>query len=79
MKYALIFGLVLVVIWLWRSKRRAAVDNKSSQPTKKTDGQAKATEIVACELCSVHLPRAEALAGKQGLYCSIEHQQQADR
>ena len=78
MKYALILGFVLLVFWLWRSNRQAAVGSKTSK-SKKTDAKAEATEIVACELCRVHLPRADAIAGKRGLYCSIEHQQQADR
>ena len=79
MKYAIIFGFVLVVFWLWRSNRQVAVGNKSRKQQNKPDDQAVATEIVACALCGVHLPRAEALSGKRGLYCSIEHQQQADR
>ena len=79
MKYALIFGLVLVVFWLWRNNRQATVSNKSSKAQRKSDRDANATEIIACALCKVHLPHAEALAGKHGLYCSTEHLEQADR
>ena len=78
MKYGVIFGLVLVVFWLWRSNRQAIVSNKDDGSQRKPDTAIKTTEIVACALCNVHLPRADAFAGKRGLYCSTEHQQQAD-
>jgi uncharacterized protein len=72
MKYALIFGLLLVVFWLWRSPRQ-----KIARPPGAARQTAKSTEVVACALCQVHLPRAEALTGRYGLYCSAEHRQQA--
>lgn len=78
MKYALVLGLVLVVFWLWRSSRQSAVDDKKHSRThSKPASQEKATEIVACLVCQVHLPRSEALIGGQGFYCSAEHRQQA--
>ena len=78
MKYALVFGLVLVVFWLWRSSRQASAgDKKQTQTRPKAASLEKATEIVACQVCHVHLPRTEALAGSRGMYCSAEHRQQA--
>jgi uncharacterized protein len=78
MKYALVFGLVLVVFWLWRSSRQAGAGNKKQTPTsQKPTALGKTTEIVACQVCQVHLPRDEALTGRRGLYCSAEHRQQA--
>lgn len=74
MKYALIFGLAMVVFWLWRSSRQKMAPPPTSRPQ-----VAQATEVVACAVCSVHLPRIEAVAGKHGLYCSAAHRQQADR
>jgi uncharacterized protein len=73
MKYALMLGLVLLVFWLWRSSRQ-----KTSAPPANRPQPARTTEVVACAVCSVHLPRAEAVAGKHGLYCSAAHRQQAD-
>ncbi|MGH8832099.1 MAG: PP0621 family protein, partial [Polaromonas sp.] len=35
------------------------------------------TEMVACDVCQVHLPRSEALIGSKGIYCSDEHRRQA--
>lgn len=79
MKYALVLGLVLVVVWLWRSTRKSAADDKKqTRNPSKTASLGKATEIVACQVCQVHLPLNEALNGSQGFYCSAEHRQQAD-
>jgi uncharacterized protein len=32
---------------------------------------------VACAHCGIHLPRAEAVSGQKGLYCSTEHRSAA--
>ena len=78
MKYALVVGLVLVVFWLWRSSRQSAADDKKQpRPPSKPASLEKATEVVACQLCKVHLPRHEALTGGHGFYCSAEHRRQA--
>ena len=78
MKYALIFALVLVVFWLWRSSRHArASDKKQTPASQKPASLEKTTEVVACQVCHVHLPRNEALTGSRGMYCSAEHRQQA--
>lgn len=81
MKYLLILGLALVVFWLWQGKRRATLADKarSQQPNPTAArGQVQVTEIIACDVCSVHLPRAEALIGGRGVYCSDAHRRQAE-
>ena len=36
--------------------------------------------MVSCPVCSVHLPRGDAVAGADGrLYCSQEHRLTAER
>lgn len=77
MKYALVFGLVLVVFWLWRSARQSRVRDKNDNRPSSGDPQITTTQIVACKVCGLHLPHADALAGKHGLYCSSAHRQQA--
>jgi uncharacterized protein len=83
MKYLLIFGLTVAVIWLWQSKRRSSLTDKAkarppqAQPKKRAQ-QLPATEIVACDVCAVHLPQAEALIGGHGVYCSDAHRRQAE-
>lgn len=78
MKYLLVFTLVLVGLWLWRNNRRAdshQANKESARRPKPSPGLP--TEIVACDVCHVHLPRAEALTGPGGVYCSAAHRQQA--
>jgi uncharacterized protein len=78
MKYALVFAFVLAVFWLWRSNRSARVsDKKQDFASPKQTAAGKATEMVACRVCHVHLPLVEALTDSRGTYCSAEHRQQA--
>lgn len=66
MKYILVLiVVVLAVMWLTRS-RAPAVRREKPPP-------AGPQAMVACAHCGVHLPRAEAVAGAQGLYCSEAH------
>lgn len=77
MKYLLVIVLVLMVLWLWRSNRRAERQDKPpAQPAGRT-GQPP-TEVVACAVCAVHLPRSDALPGGNGFYCSDAHRRQAE-
>lgn len=77
MKFLLIIAVVLLAVWLWRSGRRsgAAPDTPPSKPTATPpDPQ----EMVRCAQCGVHLPRSDAVAGRKGVYCSVEHRQGAE-
>ncbi len=77
MKYLIVIVLALVVVWLWRGSRRGAQEDKPPRRTAGRPGKP-ATEIVACSVCAVHLPRSEALPGGHGFYCSDEHRRQAE-
>ena len=78
MKYLLVLLIAFVVIWIWKSNRRADISEKANATARKKPNKKMApTEIVACDVCGVHLPRAEALAGPGGIYCSAAHRQQA--
>ena len=76
MKYLVLVGVLLLVYFLWRSQRR------SEQVEKRQDASVPAAlpmDMVRCPVCSLHLPRADALAGSDGLlYCSAEHRQGAN-
>ncbi len=74
MKFLLIILVVLAVIWLWRSWRQATPPSKQPKPPT----AAAPLEMVRCTLCSVHLPVADAVAGKKGPYCCAEHRQRAE-
>jgi uncharacterized protein len=75
MKLGLILLVVLVTIWLWRSKRQSDPKLKQEQARAKVG---KPQEIVCCALCSVHVPSGDALQGKNGAYCSPEHLHRAE-
>ena len=79
MKYLLVFALVLVGLWLWRNNRRTDSHHANKEPTgRPAPPPGLPTEIVACDVCHVHLPRSEALTGPGGVYCSAAHRQQAE-
>jgi uncharacterized protein len=76
MKYLIVFVVVLVGVWLWRNSRRTELrDRKPARPPN-VSGPKQATEVVACAVCAVHLPRPDAVPGKHGLYCSDAHRRQ---
>ena len=77
MKYLLVITFVLVVFWLWRQKREARKDAAAPRAPRKAPPRS-ITEIVACEVCQVHLPRSEALIGGDGFYCSEAHRREAE-
>lgn len=80
MKYLLIAVLVLAVVWLWRQQRQARQNEAARESQRKAPRpSSELTPIVACQVCQVHLPRADALPGPQGFYCSDAHRRQAGR
>jgi uncharacterized protein len=76
MKYLLVTALIVVVFLLWRHNRQADRNEaqRSHPPTKPSR---EVTEVVACAVCQVHLPRSDALPGPKGFYCSDAHRRQA--
>ena len=75
MKYLLVVLLILVVFWLWQSGRKSLL--KAPRPAAKPADDPQITEVVACGVCHVHLPRSEALIGQGGFYCSEAHRREA--
>jgi uncharacterized protein len=77
MKYLLVAALVLVVFWLWRHNRETERNDAATRaPIPPKPGTAVA-EMVACEVCGLHLPKSEALIAGKGIYCSDAHRRQA--
>ncbi|HZY19800.1 MAG TPA: PP0621 family protein [Ramlibacter sp.] len=72
MKYLLLFALLVVAYAAWRGARARAIDE--GQPPRPPAAPALPQDMVRCPVCSVHLPRPEAVPGQSGrLYCSPEH------
>jgi len=65
MKYLLILGIVLGLVW-WFKRGRGS--DSPSNPT-----QASTETMVRCLHCDLHLPRTDAVQTKKGVYCCLEH------
>ena len=76
MKYLLVLAVVLVAAWLWRNNRRTERNEEAARTP--PPPAALPQDMVRCPVCSLHLPRADALAGPDGhLYCCAEHRRSA--
>ncbi len=75
MKYLLVLAVVLIAFYLWRNNRLTdrSDDAVPKPPTPKPHTPA---IMVACRACGTHLPDTEAVRGRDGTYCSVEHQRQ---
>ncbi|MDO9435817.1 PP0621 family protein [Hydrogenophaga sp.] len=73
MKYLLVLAVVMVAFYIWRNNRLE--DHRSRETRKPPPTKSLApTIMVACRQCGTHLPENEAVHGRQGVYCSAEHQ-----
>jgi uncharacterized protein len=71
MKYLVLVAVLLVVYAVWRSQRSAG---RKDPPAPPPEAAGLPQDMVRCPVCALHLPRAEALIGREGrLYCSQEH------
>lgn len=78
MKYLLVLAVVLAVIWFVRNHRPDRPAPKSRKDPPRQDTLAPPQDMVRCPICSLHLPRADALPGRDGrLYCCADHRAQA--
>ncbi|MGE0096768.1 MAG: PP0621 family protein [Hydrogenophaga sp.] len=72
MKYLLVLAVVLIAFYIWRNNRLTDRSEAAPKaPSRKPDTPA---IMVACLQCGTHLPDSEAVRGRDGAYCSIEHQ-----
>jgi uncharacterized protein len=75
MKYLLVLAVVLFAFYIWRNNRQT--DRSDAAAPKAPPGKPNPPAImVACLECGTHLPDTESVRGRQGAYCSIEHQRQ---
>lgn len=78
MKIAVILLAVLAAIWFFKASRRGADSSRKSPPKAPENSQVPALDMVRCHFCEIHLPRPDAIEGKKGSYCSVEHQRRAE-
>jgi uncharacterized protein len=74
MKYLLVVAVLLVAWLVWRSGRTRSEDRSAAAPPPAPPPVALPQDMVRCPVCSLHLPRPDALPGASGrFYCSPEH------
>ncbi len=75
MKFLLLLGLFLLVVWLVSRARRGStrVDPPQAPTEPPTVEEATREDIVACLHCGLHLPQSEALAAPDGWFCGQAH------
>jgi uncharacterized protein len=75
MKYLVLVAVLVIAYMVWRSNRvKGGAGTKPRDPGKGTGPQ----EMIACPVCGLHLPQADAVTGSNGLaYCSHEHRLRA--
>lgn len=75
MKYLFLLAILVVAYMIWRNNRIA---ERGGRPAAPRQAAAQPQDMVCCPVCSVHLPRSDAVAGASGqLYCSQEHRLRA--
>lgn len=73
MKYLVLLAVVLLVVWLWRGSRTQERQEKDAG-ARRRPAAPQQQEMIQCPVCSVHLPRSDALPGPDGqFYCCAEH------
>jgi len=74
MKYLLVLAVIIVAYLLWRAGRASARAEAAAAEPRPDGAPPLPQDMVRCPVCSLHLPRADALPGASGrLYCSPEH------
>jgi uncharacterized protein len=75
MKFLLVLAVIFIGVWMWRTGRQ---DSVSRQKPKSPAPPSGPQEMVSCQFCDLHFPKADAIAGRKGLYCNAEHLQRAE-
>ncbi|HEU4457922.1 MAG TPA: PP0621 family protein [Methylibium sp.] len=68
MKWLLVLLLVVALLWWLKSSRRS-LPGRDAGPS----AAPRVEPMISCAHCGVHLPRREAVAGVEALYCSDAH------
>ena len=69
MKFLLVLVVVLIGFYVWRSGRAQRV-GRARDAAAAAPG---VVEMVQCAQCGVHCALHEAVVGKAGTYCTVQH------
>ena len=75
MKLLLVLAVIVIGVWMWRTGRQDSVSRQQAKPPAAPTGP---QEMVSCQFCDLHIPKADAVVGRKGLYCGPEHLQRAE-
>lgn len=71
MKYLVLLVVLVVAYMMWRNSR---LERRRDAPPPPAGPAIAPQEMVKCPVCGLHLPKGDAVAGKNGLlYCGQEH------
>jgi uncharacterized protein len=71
MKYLLLLGLALIVLWFFRrpgNRRSRAAQTRAARAPER---------MVKCVRCGIYLPESESIADGAAHYCCAEHRRAA--
>ncbi|MEB0055393.1 PP0621 family protein [Variovorax sp. LG9.2] len=82
MKYLLVFIVLFIAIWLFRKGQREE-EREAARKTRPVPPKAPPTvgapqAMLRCAQCGLHLPATDAIAGPDGVYCSVAHRRAAE-
>lgn len=72
MKLLLVLLIALTGVALWQRGRQ------TRQTRVQARGNGRATPMVRCARCGTHVPAHEAIAGRDGAYCCVNHRQESE-
>jgi uncharacterized protein len=70
MKYLLLIGLALIVLWFFRlpgNRRSRAAGTRNMRAARAPE------RMVKCDRCGIYLPESESIADGAARYCCAEH------
>jgi uncharacterized protein len=84
-KFIVLLVVVFLIVWLVRGGRPGRSPSAPTTPPPPTSADtadnavAAPDTIVACAHCGLHLPRADALPGRGGVFCGEAHRAEFER
>jgi uncharacterized protein len=79
-KFIVLLVVVFLIVWLVRGARPGrSAPTSPTPPAPPAPAAATPDTIVACAHCGLHLPKADALPGRGGVFCGDAHRAAFER